>query len=451
MHGRKRRTKEVREAGRKEKEKKIVACYTEVDKLLICNDKLVFEGETWVGLGGGDTLQRLENATDMNAEIQSLWNLRRKVLISRWRPKLTTSGVEANEGENEQSDMVAVEQTRGAEGTAAEGTAAVESTSLIDSAITAMVKEMGYTARMLRICPKVYTVWFQRLWCLKQLLLLRLCAGKNGPEGRDAAEICLREELSLCEEFFSHDDRNFHCWNHRQFLCTVLQAIMQLGEHTHGNHMNESERVEASGLASLLYNKKFPGTNILQLSPRFLSSLWKGSRSATVEKLNEAFSRRAVEASFSNFSAWHLRSGLPQELVSVEEELQLVRQGLYTEPNDQSLWHYYWWLLFDRTRAKTGHFQADGNQGEMARELLSVEHCDENERERHMKELDQTEELLELEPDCKYALLTKCLLLERLSKQRGEGEADGIRNLYKQMAEIDPKRRSFYNHKATRF
>jgi geranylgeranyl transferase type-2 subunit alpha len=68
----------------------------------------------------------------------------------------------------------------------------------------------------------------------------------------------------------------------------------------------------------------------------------------TTEKINE---------NFSNYSAWHNRSALLSELYRnetggkeivqgrLEEEFDLVKNSFFTDPNDQSAWFYYSWLL----------------------------------------------------------------------------------------------------------
>jgi geranylgeranyl transferase type-2 subunit alpha len=67
------------------------------------------------------------------------------------------------------------------------------------------------------------------------------------------------------------------------------------------------------------------------------------------------FTTRKINQSFSNYSAWHQRSKLLPEIVanmSEQErntvainELDLVKNAIYTDPEDQSAWLYYWWLL----------------------------------------------------------------------------------------------------------
>lgn len=88
-----------------------------------------------------------------------------------------------------------------------------------------------------------------------------------------------------------------------------------------------------------------------------------------------AYTTRKIEANFSNFSAWHQRSkvltslwdsgklskvksqeeGLaigpvteftsPPEGVSTPTEFELVKNAMYTDPGDQSVWIYHRWLV----------------------------------------------------------------------------------------------------------
>lgn len=68
-----------------------------------------------------------------------------------------------------------------------------------------------------------------------------------------------------------------------------------------------------------------------------------------------AFTSEKIAQNFSNYSAWHYRAQLLEQLradpahattaPSTVDELQLVRNAYYTEPADQSAWFYQHWLL----------------------------------------------------------------------------------------------------------
>lgn len=64
-----------------------------------------------------------------------------------------------------------------------------------------------------------------------------------------------------------------------------------------------------------------------------------------------------IESNFSNFSAWHQRSLILPGIWAAEEmdeearrkardeEFELVRQAMFVDPDDQSVWTYHQWLV----------------------------------------------------------------------------------------------------------
>ncbi len=120
-------------------------------------------------------------------------------------------------------------------------------------------------------------------------------------------------ELGLCGLALKSDERNFHCWDYRRFVTN---------------------------------SAKTPSGEEL----KFITS--------------------TLEDNFSNYSAWHYRSGLigaddevctaatpvspPPSLEFTAnlddpelpyDELDLVHNAIFTDPKDQGPWYYYWWLL----------------------------------------------------------------------------------------------------------
>ena len=75
-----------------------------------------------------------------------------------------------------------------------------------------------------------------------------------------------------------------------------------------------------------------------------------------------AFTTQCIQRNFSNYSAWHYRTLVladvyvpdsPSSCLAisvVSTELRLVREAVFTEPDDQSPWLYRRWLL--------GHLEA---------------------------------------------------------------------------------------------
>ncbi|KAF4680579.1 hypothetical protein FOZ60_013255 [Perkinsus olseni] len=199
---------------------------------------------------------------------------------------------------------------------------------------TALKKELELLNMATKLITTSYCVWHQRTWVVNELLDL-MSSAQDAPEGgatNDRAEGTPEEliasELGVIDKLLSYDGRNFHVWNYRAFLLS--------------------------------------------------HPAYKGDKT----KLDRETSQRLIDQNFSNYSAWHLRSTLKD--LDVHEELELVRQAYYTEPNDQSVWQYHNWLTI---AAEGKHKLGD----EYTPEQVSI----------LREELASVEELLQVEPDAK--------------------------------------------------
>ena len=117
-------------------------------------------------------------------------------------------------------------------------------------------------------------------------------------------------EISLCNKFFLADDRNFHCWNYRVQILTLICNY---------------------------YNNTFD---------KFIEK----ELDFTLEK---------VKKNFSNFSAWNYRTKLipiyfiqknikwntKNALDFFNNDLELLKKAIYTDPKDQSPWNYQSWII----------------------------------------------------------------------------------------------------------
>lgn len=169
---------------------------------------------------------------------------------------------------------------------------------------------------------------------------------------KQVVEKAVMKEHQLSAYMLSRDGRNFHGWAHRMRVRAVMEK--QRPEHSSLLKQNELQFVE--------------------------------------DKIND---------DFANFSAWHHRSVLLPQLKGenphefIENELQYVRGAFYTEPDVQSAWFYHRWLLAGAP--------ARGKKAIVNKTILE-------------DELEACNELLEMEPDARYALQTKVLILTRLGR-----------------------------------
>ncbi|GJJ12280.1 hypothetical protein Clacol_006521 [Clathrus columnatus] len=242
-----------------------------------------------------------------------------------------------------------------------EGIFPLKSATEVNDLITA---DLNLTMSALRQNPKVYWVWNHRRWCLEHV------PENPGEDQSNWRKMSWVKELRVIESFLDADPRNFHAWNYRRY---VLQ------------------------------------------SP-YVDHTWE-------QELN--YTTRKIESNFSNFSAWHQRSKVytslwerginDEELKSIKnQEFNLIKQAIYTDPGDQSIWLYHRWLV------------GEGKDEELLR-----------------REIEMIEELLSIEPDrCLDTLIHyKTLLLRHRYSLK---DRDECITLSSRLRQLDPFRDGRY-------
>ncbi|XP_074594770.1 geranylgeranyl transferase type-2 subunit alpha-like [Brevipalpus obovatus] len=150
-----------------------------------------------------------------------------------------------------------------------------------------MKRELDFTVTCLVEQPKSYASWYQRMFVIKMITSRGLKIEKWEP----------KDELRACEKFLTFDERNFHCWNHLRFLCKHCQIDLK----------QELELTE-----------------------------------------------KKIKKNFSNFSSFYYRSSLltrahREKILDLndiwQKEHDVVMKAIFTDPNDQSPWFYYKWLI----------------------------------------------------------------------------------------------------------
>jgi geranylgeranyl transferase type-2 subunit alpha len=186
---------------------------------------------------------------------------------------------------------------------------------------------------------KSYGAWYHRRWCIEHF-------GAR-------ANFNFEKELKLCDLLLTKDERNFHCWGHRNFLIDFMQK-----------------------------SSTAPATTGDMLPP---------------QEGDFTKSTQLIHKNFSNYSAWHLRvktllemENKGQNFQDWNEEFELVHQAIFTEPADQSAWLYLRWLL------SKDH-----------KEIVNIG--------RIRNEIEIILTLLEEEGDCKWPLLALVQLYTRLA------------------------------------
>ncbi|KAJ0391372.1 hypothetical protein ATCC90586_007932 [Pythium insidiosum] len=180
----------------------------------------------------------------------------------------------------------------------------------------------------------------------------------------------LKKEIGLCNKLLDLDERNFHCWNYRRHVCR-LAGVTQADE--------------------------------------------------------LAFSTLKIEQNFSNYSALHHRSiTLPKPLTRdiLQDEISVVQQAVFTEPDDQSAWFYYRWLL-----TSTIELLASTQE---AVEFLS-------------SQIEWMTELLEMEQNAKWVLVTLADLHHRFATTKHDDDAKTRSiQLFERLVKLDPDHANYY-------
>ncbi|WFD36413.1 protein geranylgeranyltransferase type II [Malassezia cuniculi] len=262
-----------------------------------------------------------------------------------------------------------------------------------DNAKRLISADLELTQRFLRKHPKVYWLWNHRRWCLVTL-------AQRVPS---AALAQWKQELGLVEAMLEIDARNFMGWNYRRWVVEQIAAF----------------RLSELNVQSDTPFPEVLSTDIPQEAKEALLALAENEL---------AYSMRKIEENFSNFSAWHQRTKLfgpvwdaksyseEQRHKEREAEYDTVRQGMYTDPSDQSIWLYHRWLV---EQAPT-------------RETLEAE-------------IATITELSELEPDNKWCIQSLAYYKDLMNKLYDVDTKSEVDGLLARLIEVDPLRKGRYN------
>ncbi|KDR81448.1 hypothetical protein GALMADRAFT_134887 [Galerina marginata CBS 339.88] len=253
-----------------------------------------------------------------------------------------------------------------------------------------LMDDLAMTMSALKAHPKVYWIWNHRRWCLENI--------PNGPGQKSESDFvgwkqsAWDKELFVVEKMLDADPRNFLAWDYRRYVLAGMPTPRP--EYTELTYT--SRKIEAN----------FSNFSAWHQRSKTLASLWRQG------KLDEGKSREEGKG-----------NSIPNSGCAVEgvaTEFELLRNAMYTDPNDQSVWMYHRWLV-----------GTDGSKELLEREIAAIQ------------------ELLDEQPDSKWCMeciahYKRLLLTKHSSDVDGKVLSEEIRSLLDRLREIDPARRRRY-------
>ncbi|MCI4387777.1 hypothetical protein PGIGA_G00078090 [Pangasianodon gigas] len=257
MHGRVKvkSTAQQEEEKRKEREKKLKVYLTVRDAIFKKRSNSELDEEA---------LQLTQQLLASNPDFATLWNYRREILLQLETVK-------------EEEEMQKLYET-----------------------------ELLFIESCLKVNPKSYGSWYHRGWVASRLLR---------PDWQ--------RELGLCDRCLSLDDRNFHCWDYRRLVVKVSGVSVE-------QELQFTDRLIGSNFSN--YSSwHYRSTLLPLLHPQPASD-----PASACQKHTHTHTPPTVSPQM------HGHRVCEEQLL---KEYELVQNAVFTDPNDQSAWFYYRWLL----------------------------------------------------------------------------------------------------------
>ncbi|XP_062115761.1 geranylgeranyl transferase type-2 subunit alpha 1 [Humulus lupulus] len=187
---------------------------------------------------------------------------------------------------------------------------------------------LDVNAKLLEINPESYTAWNYRKLAVQH----KLTQSDLDP---DSVKSVLDEELRVVESALRQNFKSYGAWHHRKWVLSKGHSSIDYELRL----LDRFQKADARNFHAWNYR-------------RFVAALMKRSEE---DELN--YTTDMIDNNFSNYSAWHNRSLLLSSLLekkvqgfsskenALSDEIELVHQAIFTDPDDQSAWFYYLWLL----------------------------------------------------------------------------------------------------------
>jgi geranylgeranyl transferase type-2 subunit alpha len=366
-------------------------------------------------------LELLSNMLQVNPDPLYLWQRRRTLLQFLFQ----------NENEKDHSDKS-------------------NTTTTFDQYIS---EELSLTRKCLERNPKAYGAWFHRKWSVMESIQRKVSSSSTASASSESSALSLlQHELQLTEQFLNLDERNFHCWSYRRFVVGCMcgntsgEIILMDGSVLFGPQVGNActkQEQDQIGISKTtdVSQAAVTSTPVVTLTAPQIQSILNSEFDFTTHKIRQ---------NFSNGSAFHYRSKLlphvhsstaVHSVVSLADELELAHNAMFTEPDDQTAWWYYDFLLTEygspcgSSASMTIGRNTDQDDGHERTERIDLE-----------QEKELLEELLEAEGgQSKWALLALYHVLSYMEGDDNNEQRESRRcEILEALQELDPDRRVRY-------
>lgn len=273
----------------------------------------------------------------LSPDTQSLWNYRRTLVLAieeRIRaaeaappaeaPAAAAAAVGSDGGGTSGSSAPAAGAAAAASAAAA-GAGSGGGVSFPSTLSALASVELKVTQDAITKNPKSYSAWHHRQWTIAHF---------------PPPLVSIDHEIGLCNLMLEGDERNFHCWNYRRWVVAFgrVPADAELAytlERIKRNFSNYSAWHYRSALLVVVHGAAPDAAGDAAAGPAVGAAAAAAGGSSSISGAG-APSSTTFTASASTSSV------LPVAVLRAEADL--VRQAVYTEPDDQSAWFYHRWV-----------------------------------------------------------------------------------------------------------
>lgn len=174
-----------------------------------------------------------------------------------------------------------------------------------------LVEELEFVLIKLKKSPKSYWIWNHRIWCLKLDKLSNWDL-----------------ELYLIDKFLQADSRNFHVWSYRRLIINFMKSDNNI------QNTNELIDFREFEFTTKMINKDISNYSAWHNRSKLIENLFL--KSPTDEQIKE-----------TNLKEYLINFNSKDKTSFLKLELKLFQKAIYTDADDSSVWFYMKWLISD--------------------------------------------------------------------------------------------------------